>query len=225
MKEEKVIQWKIKAVTITRGPKPAAYLAILYSSKKEHSMEFLDKLVNMIPCLKTLLKSLIANEIVFLDKDKVFIKDLARFVYKALDEGCPLEEVVEMLTWKEFEELCSQVISQYSYEVLRNFRFKIHGKRHEVDIVGIKSNIILSVDCKQWFRLSGGISKAALKHWERTTRLADYFKYKGYKFNHVFPILIVYKDLSTKVLYRTFIVPFHKLKKFLEEIDVYYVTL
>ena len=69
--------------------------------------------------------------------------------------GKPLEEVLDGIDWREFENFISEIFSKNDYSVKRNFRFKT-SRRFEIDLIASRKNLTFCVDCKNW---SGGRSK------------------------------------------------------------------
>lgn len=205
---------------MSRGIKAASYLLILYSSKRKNYKIFINDFIEKsgMPIdtsyLNKLIDELAKLNIIELKEEKIIIKNMLGFLEKSLLHGCPLEYLVEALTWKEFEDLCSQIVSNFSYEIKRNYRFKLNNKRYEIDIVAIKGNIVLSIDCKQWSRHSN-LSSAAQKHEEKSYMLRKYIRKENIT---IVPVIVVYKDTGSPRIGNTFIVPIYKLKNFLNNI-------
>jgi Holliday junction resolvase len=70
-------------------------------------------------------------------------------ISKAIKNGKELEEVLEKFGWKDFEKVISEIFERNDFSVLTNFRFKTR-KRYEIDLIGIRGNLILCADCKSW---------------------------------------------------------------------------
>jgi len=215
------LHWRIKATAMVRGLKAASYLLILYSSKRQNYKKFIRDFLEESNTfisekhVNNLINELYKSNIIEIKEEKITIKNLLKFLENALSSGCPLEYLVEALTWKEFEDLCSQIVSNFSFEIKKNYRFKLKNKRYEIDILAIKGNTILSIDCKQWSRHSN-LSSAAQKHEKKSFMLKKYLKKKE---SIIIPVIIVYKDTNVSRIGDTFIVPLFKLKNFLNEIS------
>jgi len=69
----------------------------------------------------------------------------------ALREGADMERVCKALGWREFEDLVALALDQKEFEVKKHFRFK-RSRRYEIDVVGLKEPLVLSVECKHWKR-------------------------------------------------------------------------
>ncbi|RLE89982.1 MAG: hypothetical protein DRJ49_01255 [Thermoprotei archaeon] len=102
------------------------------------------------------------NTIVLLDK--------IGFAMESINSGIPAYDIVKLMDWKEYEELCSRILSTHGFKVHRNLHFTSHGKRFEIDIVAIQYPYVLVVDCKHWLRLRGrrsALLESTLRHKER----------------------------------------------------------
>jgi len=72
---------------------------------------------------------------------------------KAIEFGADIQDTSSTLLWQEFEAVVATALRRNDYIVLKNMRFKHLGKRWEIDVLGCKRPIALSIDCKQWRRL------------------------------------------------------------------------
>ncbi len=106
-----------------------------------------------------------------LDREKRI--DLA---LEAVEQGVDVAKVVEMMTWKDFEGLIAQILVENGFHCTESFRRRgnanIHGM--EIDVIGIRGKMGLSIDAKMW-SIRGGkksaLQVAAEKQKERTVRL------------------------------------------------------
>ena len=94
---------------------------------------------------------------------------------KAIEFGADIQDTSSALLWQEFEAVAATALRRSDYIVLKNMRFKHLGKRWEIDVLGCKRPIALSIDCKQWRR---GLTQSSLRkivetHVERTKALAQ----------------------------------------------------
>ncbi len=72
---------------------------------------------------------------------------LAELLLKA---GGSAESLSKLLSWREFERFCRNVLEENGFRVRSNVRFKRGAKRYEIDLVAVKSPYLLFVDCKHW---------------------------------------------------------------------------
>lgn len=68
----------------------------------------------------------------------------------ALRAGAPVEETAEVLDWRSFEGLVAAMLQGRDYRVSRNVTFC--SPRMEIDVIGVKGDISVLVDCKHWRR-------------------------------------------------------------------------
>ena len=68
-------------------------------------------------------------------------------IKKRLLSGREIEDIVENFDWKQFEEIIEEVFDTNGFKVHRNFRFKTK-KRYEMDLIAVKNEKALCVDCK-----------------------------------------------------------------------------
>jgi len=93
-----------------------------------------------------------------------------RLAYLAVNLGCDVEKVSRLLTWREFEVFCSNVLESCGFRCFLNFRFKYSSGRGEIDILGLRRPFILCLDAKHWGARLGktsGLRNAVKKHVKR----------------------------------------------------------
>jgi hypothetical protein len=99
-----------------------------------------------------ILTKLRKNNLINLRKDMVTANTEQRLkiAIQAINTGADIERICSLLEWKEFEKIVTTALEINSYIIRRNFRFKHEGKAWEIDILGFKQPLILSIDCKHW---------------------------------------------------------------------------
>jgi len=100
-----------------------------------------------------------------------------RMAIQTLKLAADFEQVCQLLSWKEFENITAEALEKNDYKVLKNLHLKQNSKRWEIDIIGLKKTLILCVDCKHWKRgwRTAAITKAVQAQIERTKALAEDF--------------------------------------------------
>lgn len=87
----------------------------------------------------------------------------------AIQMGAPVEEVSRSLDWKNFESLTAEILDANEFETTRNL--VLTKPRMQIDVIGIKSDVAILIDCKHWKRSSqSSLEKAVKKQIERTKR-------------------------------------------------------
>jgi len=143
----------------------------------------------------------------------------------------PIEEVLRKHDWREFEEIVAEIFRRNEFTVKKNFRFKTR-KRHEIDVLSVKGDLAICVDCKRWLggrHKKAGLKKAVEEQEKRVRLLKNFLKRNpiamqmlriepGCKFYSLIVTLMEEEILQEK---NTFIVPIFKLNSFLLELEAY----
>ena len=96
---------------------------------------------------------------------------------RALQLGEPERQILQSLTWQEFEEFVAHVFTYYDFQVHHRFRFSTN-RRFEIDIIARREPILFCVDCKQYGVRLGKASvlrTATEEQLLRTKTLANHF--------------------------------------------------
>jgi len=102
--------------------------------------------------VEELLRKLQDDGLVYLHESILEVTSVQRLrlAVRALKSGGDPERVSGFLQWKEFEGIAAVAFESNGYTVVRNLHFKHGGRRWEIDIVGLKSPIVVCLDCKHW---------------------------------------------------------------------------
>ena len=128
-----------------------------------------------------------------------------------IKSGVPIEEASRDVDWKDFEGLVAEVLESKNFEVVRNFRMK--KPTMEIDVVGIRLDTAVLIDCKHWKRMSnsaleGIVQKQVerVKHYVATT-------------NEIMaaPVIVTLYQEATKFVNRVPIVPIIQFSSFIDE--------
>jgi hypothetical protein len=95
---------------------------------------------------------------------------------KAVEYGASIGDVVELLTWKDFEGFIAAILAENHFECVESFRRRgnslIHGM--EIDVIGVRGGTIIAIDAKMWGVRSSktsALKKAADEQKKRTAEL------------------------------------------------------
>ncbi len=147
--------------------------------------------------------------------------------------GAELEEVVNLLSWKDFEGLVARILTENDYLCAESFRKRgtEEARGMEIDVIGVKGRNVISVDTKMWGVRAGkssALKSAAEKQEERTLRLCNQMHKLAEKLGGIpsgvyslTPVLVTW--LVEEVVFHEGvpIVPVFKLNAFLQDIPVY----
>ena len=128
-----------------------------------------------------------------------------------IKSGVPIEEASRDVDWKDFEGLVAEILESKNFEVVRNFRMK--KPTMEIDVVGIRLDTAVLIDCKHWKRMSNSaLEKIVLKQIERV-------KHYVTTTNEIMavPVIVTLYQEATKLVNRVPIVPIMQFSSFIDE--------
>ena len=128
-----------------------------------------------------------------------------------IKSGVPIEDASLNVDWKDFEGLVAEVLESKNFEVVRNFRMK--KPTMEIDVVGIRLDTAVLIDCKHWKRMSNSaLEKIVLKQIERV-------KHYVTTTNEIMavPVIVTLYQEATKLVNRVPIVPIMQFSSFIDE--------
>ena len=152
---------------------------------------------------------------------------------KAVQLGASISEIVEFLTWKDFEGFVASILTANTYQCVESFRRRGNSLMHgmEIDVIGVKGGTIISIDAKMWGVRGGkatALKKAAEKQKERTLELADELGRLSKKMSsldtreyRLFPVLVTWLVEEVELHEGVPVVPIFKLNSFILDLDMY----
>jgi len=152
-------------------------------------------------------------------------------IKQRIHQGEQIEDIVEEIDWKQFEEFIIEILKNHDFIAFQNFRFKTE-RRFEVDILASDGNNVFVVDCKHWDR--GRYKKTGLKYAveEQKYRLEELKKFIKNNFvaknkfkitekTRFTPLIITWFEEDLLKYEDTFVVPVWKLNQFLLSLSEY----
>lgn len=128
----------------------------------------------------------------------------------AIQMGAPLDEISRSLDWKDFESLAAEILDASEFETTRNLVLK--KPRMQIDVVGIKSDVAILIDCKHWKKASqSALENAVKKQIERTKRFLKTEDVKA-----AIPAIVTLHQ-EIKFIDKVPIIPIFQLSSFCEE--------
>ncbi len=152
---------------------------------------------------------------------------------RAVSRGAEIEDVVNFLTWKDFECFVANILIENDYKCVESFRKRgtPEARGLEIDVIGIKGNSIVAVDTKMWGVRTGkssALKPAAEKQKERTKRLCIIMPRLSERMGTIpngtyslKPILVTWMVEEVVFHGGVPIVPVFKLNSFLQDIAIY----
>jgi len=129
----------------------------------------------------------------------------------ALEKGVGIEEVAELIEWKDFEGLVAEILESKDFGTTRNLMLK--KPRMEIDVVGVKLGIAILIDCKHWKRTSPSALRiiirkqvARTKHYVASTKGAM-----------AIPVIVTLYQDEVNFVDKVPIVPIFQFSSFVDE--------
>ena len=185
---------------------------------------------------RKMLEKLQNEGIIYMNQNKVEADSFSRLklAIKAVYIGADVEHVSNMLRWQEFEGIAAIALERNGYTVAKNVRFKHIARKWEIDIVGCRKPLVISIDCKHWRRgtTPSAVRKITEAQVERTRALAEALpsvslrlecaKWEKAKF---IPAILTLMPASFKFYDKVPIVPVLQLQDFLTQLLAYTESL
>jgi hypothetical protein len=151
----------------------------------------------------------------------------------AVEQGASIGEIVELLTWKDFEGFVASIMTANSYQCVESFRrrgnLQMHGM--EIDVIGVKGTSIITIDAKMWGIRSGkasALKKAAEKQKTRAKELSEELDRLAKKMGklspkecQLFPVIVTWLVEEVELHEGVPVVPIFKLNSFILDFDQY----
>lgn len=173
----------------------------------------------------------IFNELVFfLSRHNIRIKgnkiDVSSFnklsiALLAIRNGADLVKICGKINWHDFELFSSKIMKHNGYRVYTNFRLK--NPRREIDVIGIKSQKALLVDCKHWKKtLLSNLEEIVDKQKKRSML---FLQKSNMKVENAFPIILTLLPNGSQFVNDVPIISIDKLNSFLLDFDMCYQNI
>ena len=167
----------------------------------------------------------ILNELIFfLDKHGIRIRKnkIENSAYNklsialiAINKGVNVIDISSKLNWHDFELFSSELLKYHGYTVYTNFRLK--NPKREIDIIGIKSQKALLIDCKHWKKKSITGLKQIVEKQKNRSKL--FIQKSNLKVQNVFPIVLTFLPNGNSFINGVPIISINKLNSFLLDFD------
>lgn len=121
-------------------------------------------------------------------------------------QGLSIHDIARQLDWRDFEGLTGRILESEGFDVQYNFMMK--NPRSEIDVIGIRMNIALLVDCKHWRRdVPHTVAAKQIMRTEQWSAL--------YKMTAVPVIVTIHQERNT--ISEVPIIPISKFRSFTED--------
>jgi hypothetical protein len=135
----------------------------------------------------------------------------------AIRNGADVVKICGKINWHDFELFSSEIMKYHGYRVYTNFRLK--NPRREIDVIGIKSQKALLVDCKHWKKTF--LSRLEEIVDKQKKRSMFFLQKSNMEIENAFPIILTLLPNEFQFVNDVPIVSIDKLNSFLLDFDIY----
>ena len=129
----------------------------------------------------------------------------------ALKMGAPIDEISQILDWRDFETLVSEILELREFDITQNMI--LTRPRMQIDVIGIKAGVAVLIDCKHWKRLNySALETAVNKQIERTKQYVIKEKVRA-----ALPAIVTLYQEEIKFINKVPIIPIFQLDSFCDE--------
>ncbi len=129
----------------------------------------------------------------------------------AISMGAAIDEVSRLLKWQDFESLAAEILEKRDFDTTKNVI--LTKPRMQIDVVGIKSDVAILVDCKHWKNMTqSALQSAVIKQIERTKQYLVKEDVRA-----VIPVIVTLYQHDLQFIDRVPIIPIHQLDSFCDE--------
>ena len=139
------------------------------------------------------------------------MKNKLKTAISAIKSGVPIEEASRDVDWKDFEGLVAEVLESKNFEVVRNFRMK--KPTMEIDVVGIRLDTAVLIDCKHWKRMSNSALEEIVQ--KQIERVKHYVSITDEIM--AAPVIVTLYQEGVKLINKVPIVPIMQFSSFIDE--------
>ena len=137
--------------------------------------------------------------------------DKLRAAMLYLQRGAVIDDIAQNLNWRDFEGLISEILLEAGFATIRNHIMK--NPRREIDVVGIKMGVAMTIDCKHWKRAP--VSALATAASKQTERAKQYVACTNGAI--AVPVIVTLYDDDVTFSAKVPIVPVHRFASFVDE--------
>jgi hypothetical protein len=129
----------------------------------------------------------------------------------AISMGAAIDEVSRLLKWQDFESLAAEVLEKREFDTTKNVI--LTKPRMQIDVVGIKSDVAMLVDCKHWKNMTQSALQSAVK--KQIERTKWYLAKEDVR--AAVPAIVTLYQHDLQFIDRVPIIPIHQLDSFCDE--------
>jgi Restriction endonuclease len=137
-----------------------------------------------------------------------------------------IDRAAKALTWREFEQFAEDCLVESGFQTEKNVRVKGDGRAWQIDVLGLRGELILAVDCKHW-NSTGYLSrfKLAADHQRRATihlhRVKSENETPGNQELQALAVILALREPPSQFTRDTVLISVEKFPRFLSEVTPY----
>lgn len=161
-----------------------------------------------------ILSELIQNGIGRMENGTIHFEksDRLKTALLAINRGAAIDEASQHLKWDDFESLAAEILEKRDFETSHNII--LTKPRMQIDVVGIKFNVAVLIDCKHWKKMNhSSIENAVKKQIQRV----KHFMSKE-KVEYAIPAIVTLYQNRIKFIDKVPIIPIYQLDSFCDEL-------
>ncbi|MCX8189005.1 MAG: restriction endonuclease [Nitrososphaeria archaeon] len=156
---------------------------------------------------------IISGDLLTLKEGSIIMASLLAIKY-----GASLDDVCKVVGWQDFENFIEKILIEYGYRTFRGFRLK--RPRLEVDILALKKEFGLVVDCKHWRKsLSYSVLNSIVMKQVERAKIILLHERVLLQNKFLIPIIVTLYPSPIKFVNGVPIVPVEMFKSFINEVD------
>jgi hypothetical protein len=162
---------------------------------------------------KEIINNFIQNGIGRFEDDQIYFEetDKLKTSLLAINMGAAIDEVSRLLGWQDFESLAAEILEKRDFETTKNVI--LAKPKMQIDVIGIKSEIAVLIDCKHWSKMTqSSLQRAVIKQIERTKHFVSKERVKG-----AIPAIVTLYQHNLQFINNVPIIPIHQLDSFCDE--------
>ncbi|MGB9125784.1 MAG: restriction endonuclease, partial [Nitrosotalea sp.] len=129
----------------------------------------------------------------------------------AINMGAAIDEVSRLLKWQDFESLAAEILEKQDFETTKNVI--LTKPRMQIDVIGIKSDVAVLVDCKHWKNMTQSALQTAVK--KQIERTKQYLAKEDIR--AAVPAIVTLYQNDLQFIQGVPIIPIHQLDSFCDE--------
>ncbi len=191
---------------------------------------------NVITSQNGFLRDFLEEFDIYVDKESAIVIDREKRINLAMvavERGIDISEVITLLTWKDFEGLIAGILIENGFRCIESYRRRGNTLERgmEIDVIGIRGKLVLSVDAKMW-GIRGGKSSslrsAVVKQKERTMKLSSQTEHLSRKMKiemqgiyEFIPVIVTWLVEEVELHEGVAVIPVFKFNSFILDFDAY----